>query len=131
MVSEEGDSAGSSLMPAGLGRQQEAQAWAVSQIHHNLSWGQRGCGEPTSPSAHKEVQTTFLKGTLGFHMGELCHFSRDTSKNQPVGGEKRGINLGMPRDPPTYASCPPVGSPIQETGNSEGLDITSYASGTL
>lgn len=65
------DGTGLLLTPPGLGQQQEAQAWAVSQIHHNLSWGQRGCGEPTSPSAHKEVQRAFLKGTLGCHMGEL------------------------------------------------------------
>lgn len=63
------DGAGLLLTPPGLGQQQEAQAWAGSQIHHNLSWGQRGCGEPTFPSAHKEVQRASLKGTSGCHMG--------------------------------------------------------------
>lgn len=31
------DGAGLSLTPPGLGQQQEAQAWAVSQFHHNFS----------------------------------------------------------------------------------------------
>lgn len=97
------DSAGLLLTPVGLGRQQEAQAWAVSQIHHNLSWGQRGCGEPPSSSAHREVQRAFLKGALGCHMGEFFVTSAGTPpKTNLLGEEKERLilwNHAVPHPP--------------------------------
>lgn len=110
------DSAGLLLTPAGLGQQQEAQAWAISQIHHNLSWGQRGCGESTSSSAHREVQRAFPKGTSGCHMGELFVASAGTPpKTNLLGEERERLILGNHGVPPMFASYPPTGPPTPKT----------------
>lgn len=136
MVSAGVDGAGLLLTPPGLGQQQDVQAWTVSQIcpvfqiHHNLSWGQRGCGEPTSPSAHKETQRAFLKGASGCHMGRtLCHFSQDTSKHQPVGGGERRVNSGV-AGPPLNLGLLPSHVVHYPGDNSECLNIKSYPPGT-
>lgn len=47
--------AGLLLTPPRLGQQQEAQAWATAQIHHNLSWRQRGCGGAQFSMSPREV----------------------------------------------------------------------------
>lgn len=110
------DSAGLLLTPVGLGQQQEAQAWAVSQIHHNLSWGQRGCGAHflISPLGGPE---SFPQRHLGMcHMGQLFVTSAGTPpKTNLLGEEKERLILGNHGVPPTYASYPPMWSLTQKT----------------
>lgn len=60
----------------------------------------------------------------------LCHFSRDTSKHQPVGGGERRINPRVPLGPPPNPGLLPSHVVHYPGDNSECLNVTSYPPGT-
>lgn len=104
-----GDGAGLLLTPPGLGEQPEAQAWAGAQIHHNLSWRQRGCGEPNSPSA----QGSFSKAVLlrgappGVTCAMVCLSLQQAALHKPT--QRRSFGP-LPRESTISAEQPGGGS---------------------
>ena len=87
-----------------------------------------------SPLLHQPIRRSrelSSKAPWGVTWENSLSFSRDTSKNQPVGGGERRVNSGEPWGPPTYATYPPHVVPYPgDCENSERLDTTSYPPGT-
>lgn len=127
------DGAGLLLTPPGLGQQQEAQAWAVSQIHpvsqihHNLSWRQRGCGKPTSSSAHKRSRELSSKAPRGVTWENSLslqqgHLQKPTSALPAAAGAGPGGARARPAHPPAAElswapSAPALRPPVSKLLN--------------